>query len=151
MSAESALQVFDPIASVLLVARHPEHDAVAVSLVVLPVAFVVVSGRVRHSAVTPLHPFLPVALVDRAVFITKFAVTVTHAIKPSSLVLDTFLVVYVSSVTVPKSVKYLPFVGATIRPSIVAFAGDFVLTEFTFVNGPVSPFKSAFSVKKAVS
>ena len=114
MCAESALQVFDPIASVLLVARHPEHDAVAVSLVVLPVAFVVVSGRVRHSAVTPLHPFLPVALVDRAVFITKFTVTVTHAIKPSSLVLDTFLVVYVSSVTVPKSIKYLPFVGATI-------------------------------------
>ena len=114
MCAEAALQVFDPISSVLLVARHPEHDAVAVSLVVLPVAFVIVSGRVRHSAVTPLHPFLPVALVDRAVFITKFAVTVTHAIKPSSLVLDTFLVVYVSSVTVPKSVKYLPFVGATI-------------------------------------
>ena len=151
MCAESALQVFDPVASVLLVARHPEHDAVTVSLVVLPVAFVVVSGRVRHSAVTPLHPFLPVALVDRAVFITKFAVTVTHAIKPSSLVLNTFLVVYVSTVTVPKPVKYLPFVGATIRPSIVAFAGDFVLAELTFVNSPVSPFESAFSVKKAVS
>jgi hypothetical protein len=77
---------------------------VAIPLVVFPVALVVVAGRVSHSAIAPLHALLPVALVDRAVFITKLAVTVTHAIKPSSFVLDTFLVVYVSTVTVPKSV-----------------------------------------------
>ena len=146
MCAESALQVFDPIASVLLVARHPEHDAVAVSLVVLPVAFVVVSGRVRHSAVTPLHPFLPVALVDRAVFITKFTVTVTHAVNPISLILDALLVVYVDTLSVSEAVHYLTLVGGAIGPLIASSASDFVLAELTLVNRVVSPLERAFSV-----
>jgi hypothetical protein len=99
VSAESALQVFDPVASVLLVASDPKHDAVAVALVVFPVAFVVVAGRISHSAITPLNAFLTVTLVDSAVFITKFTVTVTHAIKPSSFVFKTFLVVFVSTIS----------------------------------------------------
>jgi hypothetical protein len=50
-----------------------------------------------------------------------------------------------------KSIQNLSLVGASIRPSVVAFASDFVFAELALVDGAISPFKSAFAMEKAVS
>ncbi len=151
MGAESTLQVLNPISSVLLVACYPEHNAVTVAFVVLPITFIVISCCVGHSAVTPFHTLLPITLVDRAVFITKLPVTVTHSIKPSSFVFYSFLVINISAVSMSKSIQNVSLVSASVRPSVVTLAGDFIFTEFAFVYSPVSPFKCTLAVEKAVS
>lgn len=118
-----------------------------VTLVVVPVALVVVTSLVGHLALALLHAFGPLALVDGAIFVAQFTVTVTHAVNPISLILDALLVVYVDTLSVSEAVHDLTLVGGAIGPLIASPASNFILAELTLVNRVVSPLERAFSVK----
>jgi len=125
------------------------HLAVAVSLVVLPVSFIVVLTGVDHLAGAPLHATLPLSLVERAILVTEFSVAVAHAVLPVALVNDTFLFVDVLAFTMAQSVQDVALVGALIRPCVSAFTGDFVLSELTAVDGAVGPLEHASTTQQA--
>jgi hypothetical protein len=80
MSTKATLKVVNPTACVLFVRGNPLHGAVAVTLVVLPIAFVVVFAGVGHFALAPLHAFAPVTLVYRPILVSELSVTVTHSV-----------------------------------------------------------------------
>jgi hypothetical protein len=70
MSTKSTLKVVDPVTSVLFVARDPVHSAVAVTFIILPIAFIVISRSVGHFSLTPFHSSSPVTLIHRTVIVT---------------------------------------------------------------------------------
>jgi len=151
MGAESRLHIVDPVAGVLLVRSDPPHDAVTVTLVVVPVALVVVPSLVGHLALALLHAFGPLALVDGAIFVTQFTVTVAHAVNPLTLVFNALLLVDINTLSMSEAVHYLTLVGGAIGPLIASPAGNFVLAELTLVNGVVSPLECTFSVEQTMS
>ena len=123
----------------------------AISLVVVPVSFVVVSGLVGHLAVTTLHALGPVALVNAPIFVTELTVTVAHTVEPRTFILNALFRVHVSAVTVAKAVQHFSLVGRLVRPLVGALSCDLVLLEFTAVDGVVRPFERAFAVEQTIS
>ena len=124
------------------------HLAVAVALVVLPVAFIVVLGGVDHLTLAPLHATLPEPRVNRAILITKLAMAVTHSILPVAIVLDTLALVDVFAFTVAQTVQNVTLVGALVRPGVSAFAGDLVFFKLTAVDRAISPLKDSAAPKQ---
>lgn len=114
MGTETALQVVNPIACVFLVRGNPVHDSLAVTFVVFPVAFIVVTCLVGHFTLTLLHALQPVALVDRAVFVTEFTVTVAHAVDPFAFILDTLFCVDIVALSVAQPIHHVTSVGAAV-------------------------------------
>jgi len=151
MGAEPRLHVVDPVAGVLLVGSDPVHRALAVTLVLFPVALVEVSRRIGHFSLAPLHAFLPVALVDGAILVAQFAVTVAHSVDPLSFVFDTLIIVDVQPLAMSEAVNNVTLVGGAILPLVGALSSDFVLTELSFVDGSVCPFKGSFSMQQSIT
>ena len=147
VGAEARLEIVDPVAGVLLIACEPVHFTVSISLVVLPIALVVVAAGVGHLAGAPFHAALPVSLVQRTVLVTELSVTMTHAVLPLADVLNAFLVVGVLSLAVSEAIQDFALILAPIGPEILAFASDLVLPKLSFVLGTVGPGEGALAVQ----
>jgi hypothetical protein len=111
VGSKSMLKVVLPIANVSLVAVQPVHDAMTVTLIVLPVAFVVVVAGVGHLALAPFHASLPSTLVDGAILVLEFAVAASHALLPSACVLYTFLLVDIGALAMSQSILDIALVA----------------------------------------
>ena len=104
MGSKSMLEVVLPIANVPLIAVQPVHDAMTVTLIVLPVAFVVVAAGVGHLTLAPFHASLPCTLVDGAILVLELTIAVSHALLPGACELYTFLLVDVSALAMSQSI-----------------------------------------------
>ena len=74
-----------------------------------------------------------------------------HTVEPCSFVNNAFLLVRILSLSMTEAVEYMSDVSAAILPGIVAFAGDLVLFEFSFVLCAISPFECTSAVKETSS
>ena len=120
------------------------------SLVLFPVAFIVVFASISHLTSAPFHTAFPLTNVDRAILVGELALTLAHAILPVSVVLDPFDWIDVLAFAMTEPVHHLAFVGAQIRPGVSSLASDLVLGEFSIVYGSIRPFENAAAMKKAV-
>ena len=143
VGAESMLQVVFPVAAVALIAGEPVHLAMAVTLIVLPIALIVVLRGVDHLTMAPLHAALPLTRVNGAVLVSELTVAVSHALLPVTLVLDALFLVDVGALTVAEAIENVTFVGAAIWPGVVSLSSDLVLFEFTGVDRAIRPLKDA--------
>lgn len=150
MGAKSALEVVLPVSFVLLLACDPEHGSEVVSLVVGPLALVVVAAGVGHFSMTPLHASFPAALVHRAILVVEHTVAVAHSIDPLAIVLDSLLGVDVLALAMSQAVSDLAFIGRAVGPLVTAETRDFVGRKFTLVNCAIGPVKLPLSVQQAM-
>ena len=146
--SETALQVVLPVARVSLIARQPVHLTVAVSLIVLPVALVVVLRCVDHLTLAPFHAALPETRVHRSILVTKLAMSVSHSVLPMAIVFYAFALIYVLAFAVAQSIENVSFVGALVRPGICTLSSDLVLLELTTVDGAIGPLKDTTAPEK---
>lgn len=117
----------------------------AVTLIVLPAAFIVVFAGVDHLTGAKFHAAHPLTRVYGAILVAEFTMAVAHAIFPVAVVLDALALIDVLAFTVAKTVENVTFVGALIRPSICALACDLVLLESAVIDRAVCPLERSTS------
>ena len=114
-----------------------------VTLIVLPVALVVVLAGVDHLAVAPFHAALPLARVHRAVLVAELTVAMPHALLPVALVLNALFLIDVGALAVAEAIENVTSVGTAIWPGVVTLSSDLVLFELTGVDRAISPLEDA--------
>lgn len=147
---KSRLEIVLPVTFVSFFAGEPVHASIAVSFIVFPCSFIVVSTGISHLSLSPLHASLPVSLVNGAVVVGEHTFSVSHAILPLAVILNAFLFVYVFSSSVSEAIHDLAFIDAAVWPLVLARASDLVGGEFTTVDRTVSPLECTFAVKKTM-
>ena len=92
-----------------------------------------------------LHIVFELTLENTTTFEDNLSLTLFLTLDPLSLISS--LIDCVLSVTVSEAIFDLTFVATTIRPFIVTFPCDTVVSELSFVDYTVCPGESAFTAE----
>ena len=126
------------------------HSTHSISLIVIPLTFVVISAWISHFSFSTFHAWVPLSFINWPIFISKSTLAMTHSIEPLALIFNSLLIINIFSLTISKSILNSTFKDWTIRPFVTANASDFIHSKLSLIDSTISPRESSFAMKQSM-